>query len=335
VNNASPSAAGERRIPLQNHDEARILLGPMDDVARLVRETYGVSAIVRDNELRLLGDDKAVAHVGDVFQKAVVMIRKGQAPTLEALHAMVLGEADAKIGVPLQTRRRVAPRTDGQAGYVAAMRSNNIVFAIGPAGTGKTFLAVARAVEALRQGEVRKLVLARPAVEAGEKLGFLPGDFQAKVNPYLRPLYDALHDLLDTGAGRKYMENDVIEICPLAYMRGRTLNEAFIILDEAQNTTPKQMHMFLTRMGEGSRIVVTGDITQVDLPDGMQSGLVDAADRLGGIPGLTVVRLTRHDIVRHALVQQIVDAYETDPPRNFVDRGAMDRDGTRRRGRRR
>jgi phosphate starvation-inducible PhoH-like protein len=151
----------------------------------------------------------------------------------------------------------------------------------------------------------------------------------------LRPLYDALHDLLDTGAGRKYMENDVIEICPLAYMRGRTLNEAFIILDEAQNTTPKQMHMFLTRMGEGSRIVVTGDITQVDLPDGMQSGLVDAADRLGGIPGLTVVRLTRHDIVRHALVQQIVDAYETDPPRNFVDRGAMDRDGTRRRGRRR
>jgi len=204
----------------------------------------------------------------------------------------------------------VVPQSEGQRRYLEDIDRNDVVFSIGPAGTGKTFLAVAKAVEALRQGAVRRLVLVRPAVEAGERLGFLPGDIQAKVNPYLRPIYDSLNTFLEFGQLRRLIDADVVEICPLAYMRGRTLEEAFIILDEAQNTTSEQMKMFLTRMGRRSKIVVTGDITQIDLPSEKPSGLVEVRTLLRGIPGIAFSFLTPADIVRHPLVQKIVDAYD-------------------------
>jgi phosphate starvation-inducible PhoH-like protein len=210
--------------------------------------------------------------------------------------------------------RAVRPRTDGQGRYLKALQENELVFCIGPAGTGKTYLAVAMAVSLLRGGRIKKIVLVRPAVEAGEHLGFLPGDLEAKINPYLRPLLDALHDLMEYEQIRRYMDNDLIEIAPLAYMRGRTLNDAVVILDEGQNATVPQMKMFLTRMGQNARIVVTGDITQVDLPIGTRSGLADAVDRLKDIPGAATVLLDRSDIVRHPLVQAIVDAYEATEP---------------------
>lgn len=208
--------------------------------------------------------------------------------------------------------RSVRPRTPGQEKYVEAIRGNDLVFCTGPAGCGKTYLAVAMALNALRTEQVRKIVLVRPAVEAGEKLGFLPGDMLAKVNPYLRPLLDALVDILNFDQVKRYMENDIIEIVPLAFMRGRTLNDTFIILDEAQNTTATQMKMFLTRMGEGSKIVVTGDTTQIDLPERVKSGLGDAISRLGDVPGVEAVKLSGHDIVRHRLVREIVRAYDDD-----------------------
>ncbi|MHC4877727.1 MAG: PhoH family protein [Planctomycetota bacterium] len=222
---------------------------------------------------------------------------------------------DASINL-FEKARRVKPRTPGQARYVEAIRENDLVFCTGPAGCGKTYLAVAMALNALRTEQVRKIVLVRPAVEAGEKLGFLPGDLLAKVNPYLRPLLDALADILSFDQVKRYMEHDIIEIVPLAYMRGRTLNDTFIILDEAQNTTATQMKMFLTRMGEHSKIVVTGDPTQIDLPGHMLSGLKDATQRLEGIPGVEAVRLSGQDIVRHRLVREIVRAYDADdqPP---------------------
>ena len=207
--------------------------------------------------------------------------------------------------------RKIKPRSEGQARYVDAIRAHDLTFATGPAGCGKTYLAVAMAVEALKAGEIRKIVLVRPAVEAGESLGFLPGDLRAKLNPYLRPLLDALGEMVSFDQARQLMEQDVIEVIPLAYMRGRTLNDAFIILDEAQNTTPAQMKMFLTRMGERSKMVVSGDITQQDLPSGMTSGLKDALRRLGRLRDIGIVELNASDIVRHHLVQKIVQAYES------------------------
>ena len=216
---------------------------------------------------------------------------------------------------PVDGGRHVRPRTDGQARYVRAMQENDLTFSIGPAGTGKTFLAVGMAVNLLRQGQVKRIVLVRPAVEAGERLGFLPGDIVAKVNPYLRPLFDALNDMMVPDQVKRYMENDIIEIVPLAYMRGRTLNQAVIILDEGQNTTIPQMKMFLTRMGNGSKIIVTGDITQVDLPRQMRSGLIDAVHRLRDLDQIAIIYLNESDIVRHPLVQKIVRAYEEDKAR--------------------
>jgi phosphate starvation-inducible PhoH-like protein len=204
----------------------------------------------------------------------------------------------------------VKPMTEGQKRYLDAILHNDLTFCLGPAGTGKTYLAVAAAANMLKRGQVRRIVLARPAVEAGERLGFLPGDLQAKVNPYLRPLFDALHDMMDFDQVKRFMMNDVIEVVPLAFMRGRTLNESAIILDEAQNTTASQMLMFLTRLGHDSKMIVTGDTSQVDLPEGTKSGLVDATDKLRGIKNIALVHLERGDIVRHRLVQNIVDAYE-------------------------
>jgi phosphate starvation-inducible PhoH-like protein len=216
---------------------------------------------------------------------------------------------------------QIRPRTPGQARYLKAIREHELVFAIGPSGTGKTYLAVAAAVEALKQQQIRKIVMVRPAVEAGERLGYLPGDLQAKINPYLRPLLDALREMMDYDQIKSYTEEDVIEMIPLAYMRGRTLNEAFIILDEGQNTTVSQMKMFLTRMGAGSRIVVSGDITQTDLDAHTRSGLTDAVSRLKNIEGFSVVRLNKEDIVRHRLVQAIVRAYEETPKRRRKSSG--------------
>src|SRR5205807_4903944 len=211
--------------------------------------------------------------------------------------------------------RHVRPRTDGQARYVRAMRESDLTLCIAPGGTGKTFLAVAIAVSMLRQQQVKKIVLVRPAVEAGERLGFLPGDIAAKINPYLRPLLDALNDMMEPEQVKRYMENDIIEIAPLAFMRGRTLNQAVIILDEGQNTTVPQMQMFLTRMGHGSKIIVTGDITQIDLPKQTRSGLTDAIHRLKEIDRIGIIYLSEKDIVRHPLVHQIVQAYEDEKPR--------------------
>ncbi|HKD99686.1 MAG TPA: PhoH family protein [Planctomycetota bacterium] len=313
----------EERIPLRNHDEERLVLGPYDRHARVVREVHRVTLVSRDGGLKLIGEAAPVAEVRERIEKILRRARAGDEPDeasmMRLLSATTEGaepegaDAAARLEKTGPRIHEVRPRTLGQGRYLEAIRSHSVTIAIGPAGTGKTFLAVAMAVEALRRGEFRRLVLARPAVEAGERLGFLPGDLQAKVHPYLRPLYDALNDLLDPAAARRYVDNDVIEICPLAYMRGRTLNGAFIILDEAQNTTPKQMQMFLTRMGERGKIVVTGDVTQIDLPDHAPSGLVDARRRLAGIEGVAIVELDKSDIVRHPLVSRIVEAYEDEP----------------------
>ena len=227
---------------------------------------------------------------------------------IKAKHAAA-GEDNQGIDT-FQKRQFVKSKTEGQRKYVEAIKNNDLVFCIGPAGTGKTYLAVAMALSSLKSGRVKKIVLARPAVEAGEKLGYLPGDIKAKVNPYLRPLYDAIADMIDVGYVKKYLESDLIEILPLAYMRGRTLNDAFIILDEAQNCTVKQMKTFLTRLGNRSKVVVTGDITQVDLSSNELSGLIDVQDRLANIDNIAFIYLTKFDIVRHKLVQDIVDAYE-------------------------
>jgi phosphate starvation-inducible protein PhoH and related proteins len=308
-------------IPLQSNDEARTLLGVADRNARLFRAAYDVAITVRGGELVIEGSDESVAAAtkaaaeivrrfratGHVDEGEIDMILKGGgaggapgAPTLQEREAVV----KSRMG------RLVMPRTPGQHAYVEALAREEVVFAIGPAGTGKTYLAVAMAVRMLREGAVKKLILCRPAVEAGEKLGFLPGTYEAKINPYLRPLYDALFDLVEPAQIRKFSENDVIEVAPLAYMRGRTLADSFIILDEAQNTTAGQMKMFLTRMGEGSRLVVTGDITQIDLPQPTASGLVHAMNVLRGIPGIAFCQFDKRDVVRNPVVQRIVDAYE-------------------------
>lgn len=248
--------------------------------------------------------------------------KSGSGPRNHGTSAPTPAEMPDLGGIDLfEKARKVKPRTEGQARYVDAIRENDLVICLGPAGCGKTYLAVAMALNALRTELVRKIVLVRPAVEAGEKLGFLPGDLLAKVNPYLRPLLDALADIVSFDQVKRYMENDIIEIVPLAYMRGRTLNDTFIILDEAQNTTSTQMKMFLTRMGENSRIVVTGDPTQDDLPDNVKSGLMDATRRLNGISGVEAVELSGQDIVRHRLVRDIVRAYDDSPPKGDSKQG--------------
>ncbi len=325
-------------LRLQSTDEARVLLGPLDRTAKLLRKSFDVSLVHRGDVIRILGEEENVAHARQILEQALKKLRKGYPVSHAEVERWILqredDSPDAKRGgsersdsgsrspitrgsgsgsnasVGPKRLSSVKAKTFGQQKYLEALEKNQVVFGVGPAGTGKTFLAVAAGVRALRDGEVKKLVLTRPAVEAGEKLGFLPGDFQAKVHPYLRPLYDSIEDLLEPGTVRKYFENELIEVCPLAFMRGRTLNNSYIILDEAQNTTISQMRMFLTRMGVGSRVVVTGDSTQVGLPKQEPSGLVDAVQRLDRVTGLEVVRLAKEDIVRHSIVQEIVEAYE-------------------------
>lgn len=298
------------------------LFGTCDRHLKTVREALGVSITHRDGEVRVMGDESAVACATEVLEQLkAIAERRGvlDDDDVARVLAYVVGPKDIAaqpIIDVIEVTQSIKPRTSGQARYIEAIRKHDVVISVGPAGTGKTYLAVAMAVEALKNQEVRKIVLVRPAVEAGESLGFLPGDLQAKINPYLRPLLDALHEMIDYDQIQRFMEQDVIEVVPLAYMRGRTLNSAFIILDEAQNTTVAQMKMFLTRMGENSRIVIAGDTTQVDLPTQARSGLIDALSRLRGIPGISQVQLSKSDIVRHRLVQDIVRAYEESPQGN-------------------
>ena len=299
------------------HDLASELGGDHDAVLTELAERTGASVYLRGDELTLEGEensiDRAKAMVEELSELVVQGVSIGP-QTLEAV-AGVLG-ADGRATDVLHDvvwRHRgqtVAPKTIGQKSYVDAIRANTVTFGIGPAGTGKTYLAIALAVSALAEREVARIILTRPAVEAGERLGFLPGDLQAKVDPYLRPLFDALHDMLDADRLISYVDKGMIEVAPLAFMRGRTLNDSFIILDEAQNTSPEQMQMFLTRLGFGSRVVVTGDITQIDLPREQRSGLVHVMKVLDGVPDISFIRFSDADVVRHKLVQRIVNAYK-------------------------
>ncbi len=313
----------EITIQVASQNEAMVLFGLEDRNLKLIRDALPVSITARHGTLRLSGEKEAVEDAAGVLNGLLAIIRSGEKVTpnhvqkqLDAIRIRSLpaggnGSQKTAAGIRIDGEpiERLC-RSPGQEAYVRAVLKNDLVFCIGPAGTGKTFLAVRMAINYLRAGDIKKIVLCRPAVEAGEKLGFLPGDFQAKISPYLRPLYDSLNDILDYDQVKRFIEREIIEVIPLAFMRGRTLNHSFIILDEAQNTTTPQMKMFLTRMGETTKVVVNGDITQVDLPDGVASGLIQARSILPDIQGIQWVELRREDIVRHPLVKKIVEAYE-------------------------
>ncbi|MBI3857986.1 MAG: PhoH family protein [Planctomycetes bacterium] len=302
----------ERSIPVDGREELTKLFGTYDRNLKEIKKATGVDVTVRNGDINIRGSRAAV----DKAVAAFLRLKEISAPTVEDVHSLFevvrpsRGGERTMPGSIFRSGIEVGAKSEGQLKYLEDINQNDIVFAIGPAGTGKTFLAVSKAVEHLKAGRIRRIVLVRPAVEAGERLGFLPGDIQAKVNPYLRPIYDSLNTFLEFGQLQRLITSDVVEICPLAYMRGRTLDEAFIILDEAQNTTSEQMKMFLTRMGRSSKIVVTGDITQIDLTPGKPSGLVEVKEPLTGVPGTAFSYLSKADIVRHPLVQKIVDAYE-------------------------
>ena len=308
----------EATIALDDHSSVLTLFGAQDQHVRRISDHFGVAITHRAGQIRVTGPTEAVQRATvSLEQLKSVAQRVGEVADSDVAEALAVVGANGTASTPteplvdvLATGKQIRPKTPGQAVYIAAIRRAPLVFAEGPAGTGKTYLAVAVAVEAFKRADVRKIVLVRPAVEAGESLGFLPGDMYAKINPYLRPLLDALYEMMSYEQVKQYMERDAIEVVPLAYMRGRTLNDAFIILDEAQNTTVSQMKMFLTRMGHHSRIVIAGDGTQVDLPPHTQSGMSDAMTRLRNIDGVQTIRLGKPDIVRHRLVQDIVNAYE-------------------------
>lgn len=308
-------------INIDRMEQAAALFGSFDSNIRRLEDIYSVTITVRDGELKISGEEESVSKASRTIVSLISMINKGEVLTDQNIDYVVSLVADGdenKLSKLSDTDcicitskgRPVKPKTLGQQNYVEAIKDNTVVLAIGPAGTGKTYLAVAMAVMAFRAKEVNRIVLTRPAVEAGEKLGFLPGDIQQKVDPYLRPLYDALFDMLGAENFMKYQERGNIEVAPLAYMRGRTLDDSFIILDEAQNTTPEQMKMFLTRLGFNSKAVVTGDITQIDLADKKTSGLKEASKVLKSVDDVAIVTLDEKDVVRHKLVQAIIKAYE-------------------------
>ena len=310
-----------KRIEVESMDELIKLFGPFDENIKVVCETFNVKVTMQDGQCNVFGEDGDVNSALGVLNKLLSFIRNGETPDIGRVNYICgcakdgrLEEVDQLLNDVVTITSRGKPiksKTVGQKKYVDLMKKKTITFGIGPAGTGKTYLAVALAVNAYRAKQVEKIILTRPAVEAGEKLGFLPGDLQEKVNPYLRPLYDALQEMLGVETYAKMMERGTIEIAPLAYMRGRTLSNAYVILDEAQNTTKGQIKMFLTRLGENSKMVITGDLTQTDLPDGKTSGLKHAIRILRDIDDIGIIRLSEKDVVRHPLVQQIVKAYET------------------------
>lgn len=308
----------EANISVADSQELLALLGPRDQHLRAIRDSLGVRIFASEGAIHVEGGEQEVGRAADVFRRLKALADRGG-----GIDASDVAQALANVSGPdagesptidvMQVGRRIQARGPGQQAYIRAIAEHDVVLAIGPAGTGKTYLAVAMAVQALKQERIRKIVLVRPAVEAGESLGYLPGDLHAKINPYLRPLLDALREMMDYDQIKRYMEQDLIEVIPLAYMRGRTLNDAFIILDEAQNATVSQMKMFLTRMGRGAKIVASGDPTQIDLPSPGSSGLNDALHRLRRVEGIAVVELTGADIVRHRLVSAIVRAYDEAP----------------------
>ena len=296
------------------------LFGFNDQNVALIEQECSVTVSLRGAELHISGEENDVALAKDVMEKLMEMIRRGDLVDRSRIRYAIALAREGKVDMIDEILRSVVAithrgkqircKTLGQQQYVQTIREHDLTFAVGPAGTGKTYLAMALAVVALKNKEIERIVLTRPAVEAGEKLGFLPGDMSQKVDPYLRPLYDALYDFMGVDSYQKLVERGVVEVAPLAYMRGRTLSDSFIILDEAQNTTSEQMKMFLTRLGFNSKVVVTGDITQTDLPYGKKSGLAEAVEILKDIPAIGIVRLTHKDVVRHELVQQIVQAYD-------------------------
>ncbi len=310
----------EQLLAVRSAQEAQALFGKHDQHLRKIEQALGVSIVLRAEELKISGSEEAIGKTARLFDDLLVIVRSGAPLRKEDLDYAVRALQDPRliqlrqiyqerIEVPSK-RRFVIPRTPGQKAYVEAMRRDDIVFGIGPAGTGKTYLGMAMAVENLTKGEVSRIILTRPAVEAGERLGYLPGDLAEKINPYLRPLYDALYEMMEVDMVQRYLDREIIEVAPLAYMRGRTLNDSFIILDEAQNTTSEQMKMFLTRIGFDSKVVVTGDVTQIDLPSEKTSGLIQVRRLLADIPGITFTLFSGQDVVRHELVQAIIQAYE-------------------------
>ncbi|AXI09491.1 phosphate starvation-inducible protein PhoH [Oceanobacillus zhaokaii] len=307
-------------LHLTDPNEVLALFGTNDKYLKLIEAQLKVSIVSRGEQVRVSGEKQAISYVQEIFNALLTVIKRG----------LTISERDVVYAIDLALKGKINQfetlfedeitrnvkgkpirvKTLGQKGYINSIKSSDLVFGIGPAGTGKTYLAVVMAVKALKDGKIKKIILTRPAVEAGESLGFLPGDLKEKVDPYLRPLYDALHDVLGAEHTLRLIERETIEIAPLAYMRGRTLDDAFVILDEAQNTTPAQMKMFLTRLGFGSKMVITGDITQIDLPKGVTSGLQVAEQLLKRVDGIKFVHLDQTDVVRHPLVQRIIAAYE-------------------------
>lgn len=310
----------EQIINVDRMEQAVSLFGSFDENIKMIENEFSVGVVSRGSELKVTGDAENVSKASKAINGLLTLINKGETLTEQNIRYVIslVGEGNedklesmSSDCICISSKGKpIKPKTLGQKRYTQAIRDNTIVFGVGPAGTGKTYLAVAMAVTAFRQKQVNRIILTRPAVEAGEKLGFLPGDLQQKVDPYLRPLYDALFDMLGAESFQKYQERGSIEVAPLAYMRGRTLDDSFIILDEAQNTTREQMKMFLTRLGFNSKMVITGDVTQVDLPDGKKSGLVEVIKILKNIKDIDTVRFNEKDVVRHRLVQDIVRAYE-------------------------
>ena len=311
----------ERIINAERIEQIINVFGSFDENIKRIEQTYGVKITNRGTELKISGEDEAADRAGRAIEGLLLLAAKGETIDEQKVRYLIdlvssgnedkIGEMAKDVVCITAKGRPVKAKTLGQQRYMKAILKNTITIGVGPAGTGKTYLAVAAAVAAFREKAVNRIILTRPAVEAGERLGFLPGDLQNKVDPYLRPLYDALYDMLGAETYQKYLERGNIEVAPLAYMRGRTLDDSFIILDEAQNTTREQMKMFLTRLGFGSKIVITGDITQIDLPSDKVSGLKDAVRILDNVPDIAICRLTTSDVVRHALVQRIIAAYET------------------------